>query len=111
MGMSWIIGFNPSFPKGEQWKEVYVNSTADMYLSEFLSDALENIHPTLYEKITEQSGGHFIHFDELSKEDFRLVHGAINNLLNSPDLTDYQMECAALWHSLLSPLFQIDERN
>ncbi len=111
MGMSWVIGYNPSLPKDQRWQEVYVNSTTDMYLSTLLSDALEHCLPGLYSKLTEQSGCHFIHFDELSKEEFKLVTDAIHRFLNSTNQTAVQKKCVELWISLLLPLFELDERN
>lgn len=111
MGMSWVIGYNPSLPKDQQWQEVYVNSTTDMYLSTLLSDALEHSLPDLYSKLTEQSGCHFIHFDELSKEEFKLVTEAIHQFLNRTDHTAVQKECVELWVTLLLPLFELDVRN
>jgi hypothetical protein len=76
-----------------------------------VSEALEGKYLNLYNKITEQSGGHFMHFDELSKEEFQLVSRVISDFLNKSDLNDYQRECVNLWNALLLPLFQVDERN
>jgi len=107
MGMNYIVGYNSSAPVGKQWREVAVNSTADIYLHVLLADAIENKYPRIYEKITEQRGGHFVKFDELNAHEFMCVVVAIRGFRCLSEADKKGME---LWNSLIEPLIMVDER-
>ena len=110
MGMSYVIGYNPSFKEGEQWKKVYVNSTEDIYISSILSHAIKDKYPEIYEKICEESGLEFMKFDELSKMDFMKVILTMRSTFRRKDLTPAQREGMDLWQTLIEPLILVDER-
>ena len=110
MGMKYIIGYNPSLPYGEQWKEINVNSTADICMSQMLEFAIKQKYPDLYEKITEQCGGHFMKFDELTKEEFINVIFAVRGLAENEQLLDSHKKGLDLWNSLIEPLVLFDDR-
>jgi len=107
MGMNYIIGYDSNSPSGGKWREVSINSTADIYLHALLADAIERDYPDIYEKITEQRGGHFVKFDELNADEFMRVVISVRKIDN---LSEVHKKGIELWKSLIEPLIMVDER-
>lgn len=108
MSVTYIIGSNLDLPGGEQTLKVNVNTTTEYFLSTLLEGALKENYPYLYERITEQVI--FICFDDLCRDDFLTVIMAINDFINSNDLTADQKIGGRWWKELIEPLIQIDQR-
>lgn len=108
MGMEYMIGYNPSHPKGKQWTEISVNSTSDMYLLRVWGSTIARKYPALYDKISEEVM--FMRFDELTQNQFMTVVNEVRQLKNRNDLLEGDKIGLEIWGELFEPLIVIDER-
>ncbi|PKF31725.1 hypothetical protein [Acinetobacter proteolyticus] len=110
MGMLYIVGFNEKQPFGYQWTEFDCNSTTDFYLRSLIKRAIQDTHPKLYEKITEELFFEQIRFDGLSSQQFMDIVFAIRTAISSNELSEAQRQGAKIWEAAIEPLVVVDER-
>lgn len=105
--MTYIIGRDLNNPN--TLLSTNVNSAADGYISGLLSFALEEKHPDIYEKITEQVI--FMRFDELNKDEFIAVNQEIDSFLLRSDLPENLQLGLHFWLELIKPIMDLDSRH
>lgn len=87
-GMLYIVGFNEKQPLGYQWTEFECNSTADFYLRSLIKRSVQDTHPKIYEKITEELFVEQIRFDGLSSQQFMDIVFTIRTAISSNELSE-----------------------
>ncbi|WP_249409177.1 hypothetical protein [Acinetobacter sp. NRRL B-65365] len=110
MGILYIVGFNKKQPFGYQWTEFDCNSIADFYLRSLIKRSIQDTHPKIYEKITEELFVEQTRFDGLSSQQFMDIVFAIRTAISSNELSETQRQGAKIWDTAIEPLVMVDER-